>query len=58
MIPGAVIVDGLGRVAALLTGGTGLLKSTDITYGTPFGWLLERIQAKFPGLDIYTGSKA
>ncbi|KAI6157173.1 hypothetical protein BKA82DRAFT_994414 [Pisolithus tinctorius] len=50
---GAVIVDGKGRVAALLTGGSGLTESTDITYGTPFEWLLERIKAKFPNAHLY-----
>ncbi|KAI6149868.1 hypothetical protein BKA82DRAFT_8377 [Pisolithus tinctorius] len=50
---GAVIVDGQGRVAALLIGGSGQADYTDITYGTPFEWLLERIKAKFPNIHLY-----
>ncbi|KIY50257.1 hypothetical protein FISHEDRAFT_64903 [Fistulina hepatica ATCC 64428] len=50
---GAIIVDGQGRVAALLTGRSGQTDSADITYGTPFEWLLERIKAKFPNAHLY-----
>ncbi|KAI6032566.1 hypothetical protein F5J12DRAFT_944673 [Pisolithus orientalis] len=50
---GAIIVDGKGRVAALLIGGSGLTESTDITYGTPFEWLLERIKGKFPNAHLF-----
>ena len=51
---GAIIVDGEGRVAALLTGGCGKDDdSTDITYGTPFEWLWDRIKAKFPSAHFY-----
>jgi hypothetical protein len=55
---GAIIVDGQGRVAALLTGGSGQTLSTDITYGTPFEFIWERIKAKFPNADLYPTSKA
>jgi hypothetical protein len=50
---GAIIVDSQGRVAALLTGGSGQTKSTDMTYGTPFEWILECIKAKFPNAHLY-----
>lgn len=50
---GSVIVDGQGRVAALLTGGAGQTKSTDITYAAPFEWLWERIKAKFPDVHFH-----
>lgn len=51
---GACIVDGKGRVAALLTGGYGQADAaTDITYGTPFENLWERILAKFPDAHFY-----
>ncbi|KAI5992374.1 hypothetical protein F5J12DRAFT_860015, partial [Pisolithus orientalis] len=50
---GTIIVDGQGRVAALLIGGSGQAEYTDITYGTPFEWLLERIKAKFPNIHLY-----
>ena len=46
---GAIVVDGQGRAAALLTGGCGKSDDyMDITYGTPFEWLWDRIKAKFP----------
>jgi hypothetical protein len=37
---GAIIVDGRGRIGGLLTGGAGQMDSTDITYASPFYWLL------------------
>jgi hypothetical protein len=33
---GAVIIDGRGRIGGLLTGGTGVTDSTDITFATPY----------------------
>ncbi|KAF8994472.1 hypothetical protein BDQ17DRAFT_1366847 [Cyathus striatus] len=50
---GAIIVDGEGRAAALLIGGAGKLTSADVTYGTPFEWLMERIKAKLPNVHLY-----
>ena len=50
---GAIIVDGRGRAAALLTGVCGNDDYTDITYGTPFEWLWDRIKAKFPNAYFY-----
>lgn len=50
---GAIIVDEQGRIVALLTGGTGGDDDIDITYGTPFEWLWERIRARFPDINIY-----
>lgn len=40
---GAIIVDGTGRIGGLLTGGDGTW--VDITYATPFEWILQRIKA-------------
>lgn len=49
---GSIIVDGLGRIGGLLTGGCGKRDAFDITYATPFYWLLHRIKANgFP--DAY-----
>lgn len=42
---GAVIVDGVGRVGGLLTGGAGATDSFDITYATPISFLLKSIKA-------------
>ena len=41
---GSVIVDRLGRIGGLLTGGAGATSSLDITYATPIGFLLKRMQ--------------
>ncbi|KAG8729857.1 hypothetical protein FRC11_007882 [Ceratobasidium sp. 423] len=44
---GSVIVDGLGRIGGLLTGGTtGTKPSSDITYATPITFLLKRMAEK------------
>ncbi|KAH9044292.1 hypothetical protein EDB85DRAFT_2284617 [Lactarius pseudohatsudake] len=51
---GAIIVDGKGRIGGLLTGGSGRTDSTDVTYATPFYWLLEkRIKTRFPDAHLY-----
>ena len=54
---GATIVDSKGRIGGLLTGGTGKTEedpdSTDITYATPFYWLLQRIKTHFPNAHLY-----
>ena len=42
---GAVIVNGLGHIGGLLTGGSGLTVSSDITYATPILFLLKSIRA-------------
>jgi hypothetical protein len=42
---GAVIVDGLGRIGGLLTGGCGITDTSDISYTTPITFLLESIKA-------------
>jgi hypothetical protein len=41
---GSVIVDRLGRIGGLLTGGAGATSSLDITYATPISFLLKRMQ--------------
>ena len=41
---GSIIADGRGRIGGLLTGGAGKTESFDITYATPFFWLLPRIK--------------
>ncbi|KAJ7439344.1 hypothetical protein FB451DRAFT_1302210 [Mycena latifolia] len=41
---GSVIVDGLGRIGGLLTGGAGATTSSDITYATPISFLLRSMQ--------------
>ncbi len=52
---GSIIVDCKGRVVGLLTGGAGKTGSTDpdVTYATPFYWLLQRIKTHFPNAHFY-----
>ena len=50
---GSIIVDPLGKFAALLTSGTGTTYSSDITFGPPMYWLWEIIKAQFPGANLY-----
>ncbi|KAH9172465.1 hypothetical protein EDB89DRAFT_2242911 [Lactarius sanguifluus] len=50
---GSIVVDGLGRIVGLLTGGTGAIDFTDVTYLTPYFWLEERIKQAFPDSYLY-----
>lgn len=50
---GSIIVDALGKFIALLTGGTGSTKISDITFGSPMYWLWDIIKAEFPGANLY-----
>lgn len=51
---GSIVVDEFGRIGGLITGGAGEMDSLDITYATPFYWLLSRIRANgFPDAHIY-----
>ena len=50
---GAMIADIRGRIGGMLTGGSGKTPSSEITYATPFWWLLERIRANgFPNVHV------
>lgn len=50
---GSIIVDIRGRIGGMLTGGAGQTISSDVTYATPFWWLLGRIQDNgFPNARI------
>ncbi|KAF8346769.1 hypothetical protein F5887DRAFT_1061256 [Amanita rubescens] len=42
---GSIIADIRGRIGGMLTGGSGMGERSDITYATPFWWLLERINS-------------
>ncbi|KAG8824813.1 hypothetical protein FRC17_009021, partial [Serendipita sp. 399] len=42
---GSIIADIRGRIGGMLTGSSGNTKSSDVTYATPWFWLLEQIQA-------------
>ncbi|KAF8332800.1 uncharacterized protein EI90DRAFT_3145403 [Cantharellus anzutake] len=50
---GSIVVDGLGRIIGLLTGGSGTTGSTDVTYVTPYSWVEEQIKKAFPDSYLY-----
>ena len=50
---GSIVVDGLGRIVGLLTGGAGMADSTDVTYLTPYFWVEECIKQVFPNSHLY-----
>lgn len=50
---GSIIVDIRGRIGGILTAGSGKAETSDMTYATPFWWLLERIKAGgFPNVHF------
>ena len=49
---GSAIVDINGHMGGMLTGGSGSTDAFDITYATPFQWLLNRIKVKFPNAHL------
>ena len=50
---GLIVADIHGRIGGMLTGGSGKTKSSDMTYATPFWWLLQRIKANgFPNAHL------
>ena len=50
---GSIIVDTRGRIGGMLTGSCGKVGHSDVTYATPFWWLLERIRDNgFPNAHL------
>ena len=50
---GSIVADIRGRIGGMLTGGSGKTERPDMTYATPFWWLLERIKANgFPDAHL------
>ncbi len=50
---GSAIADIRGRIGGMLTGGSGKTRSSDMTYATPWWWLLERVRANgFPNAHL------
>ncbi|KAF8799280.1 hypothetical protein BYT27DRAFT_7221909 [Phlegmacium glaucopus] len=50
---GSAIADIHGRIGGMLTGGSSKTMSSDMTYATPFWWLLQRIKANgFPNVHL------
>ncbi|KAG7098281.1 hypothetical protein E1B28_000244 [Marasmius oreades] len=50
---GSVVTDANGRIVGMITGGTGLTGSTDITYVTPYYFLDECIKKVFPNSYLF-----
>lgn len=50
---GSLVADIRGRIGGMITGGSGKTEFSDMTYATPFWWLLERIKANgFPNAHL------
>jgi hypothetical protein len=50
---GSAIADIRGRIGGMITGSSGMMDSSDMTYATPFWWLLGRIRANgFPNAHL------
>lgn len=47
---GSVVADANNRIVGIITGGTGLTDSTDVTYVIPYYWLEQAYQARLPPL--------
>lgn len=50
---GSIVLDRIGRIVGILTGGAGPSGATDITYLTPYWWIEQQIRDKFPGCHLY-----
>ncbi|KAH9988804.1 hypothetical protein BJV74DRAFT_839146 [Russula compacta] len=50
---GSIIADIHGHIGCMLTGGSGKIKTSDMTYATLLWWLLKCIQASgFPNAHL------
>ncbi|KZT19660.1 hypothetical protein NEOLEDRAFT_1158983 [Neolentinus lepideus HHB14362 ss-1] len=49
---GSIVVDGLGRIGGLLTGGAGKTETSDVTYVAPMFWLWPRVKTHFPDASL------
>ncbi|KAH6908779.1 hypothetical protein BKA70DRAFT_1188627 [Coprinopsis sp. MPI-PUGE-AT-0042] len=50
---GASIVDREGRLVGMITSGSGISDSLDLTYATPFYKILNRLEEVLPGYTLY-----
>lgn len=53
---GSVVVDGLGRIAGILTGGSGATETSDVTFVTPIDIIIEIIHKHKPLAEAYIRS--
>jgi hypothetical protein len=50
---GAVVVGRDGRIIGIITGGAGPTNETDLTYITPYHWLMKLLKEKYPDCFLY-----
>ena len=50
---GSVVLDRIGRIVGIITGGAGPTDKTDISYLTPYWWIEGQIKSKFPESFLY-----
>ena len=50
---GSVVLDRIGRIVGIITGGAGPTDKTDVSYLTPYWWIEEQIKSKFPDSFLY-----
>jgi hypothetical protein len=52
---GAIVLTREGKILGMLTGasGAGPTEETDVTWLTPFWWILVQIQKQYPGPHLY-----
>ncbi len=50
---GSIVVDRVGRIVGLLTGGAGKADNIDVTYLTPYYWIEKEIKKVFPDSFLY-----
>lgn len=50
---GSIVLTRDGKILGMLNAGHGPTDETDVTYVTPFWWLLQRIKAKYPKAHLW-----
>jgi hypothetical protein len=50
---GSIVLTRDGKIVGMLTGGTGPTDEIDVTYVTPFWWLLQLIKEVYPNAHVY-----
>jgi hypothetical protein len=50
---GSIVLTRDGKILGMLTGGTGPTDEIDVTYVTPFWWLLQLIKEVYPNAHVY-----
>jgi len=50
---GSIVLTREGKILGMLTSGAGPTEETDVTWLTPFWWLLEQIKKEYPDAHLY-----